>query len=124
MRAEVYHTVTFEAAHYLPKVEVNHKCRRMHGHHYEVIITVYGDVSLKGFVVDYAELDRIFAPLHAKLDHHTLNEVDGLANPTAENLARWIWDRLAPRVAVHPAVSLTAITVKETPSSGVIYKGK
>ena len=44
--------------------------------------------------MDFQEIKDAFAPLHDKLDHRYLNEVDGLGNPTSENLARWIWDRL------------------------------
>ena len=45
--------------------------------------------------MDFQEIKDAFAPLHDQLDHRYLNEVDGLGNPTSENLARWIWDRLA-----------------------------
>ena len=44
--------------------------------------------------MDFQEIKDAFAPLHDQLDHHYLNEVEGLGNPTSENLARWIWDRL------------------------------
>jgi hypothetical protein len=47
-------------------------------------------------VMDFADLRRAFQPLFDQLDHYCLNDIDGLENPTSENLARWIWDRLLP----------------------------
>ena len=71
-----------------------------------------------GWVMDFAEIKAAFAPLHDQLDHHYLNEVEGLGNPTSENLARWVWDRLAV------ALPLSAVVVRETCTSGCIYKGE
>ena len=68
--------------------------------------------------MDFDEITRAFAPLHDQLDHHYLNEVDGLDNPTSENLARWIWGRLAG------ALPLSAVVVRETCTSGCIYRGE
>ena len=55
----------------------------------------------------------------SQLDHHYLNEVEGLENPTSENLTKWIWDRLKPKLQY-----LTSIEVKETCSTGCIYRGE
>lgn len=116
---EVFKTFRIEAAHFLPNVPPEHKCRRMHGHSFRVEIRVEGEVAeAAGWVVDFAELSAAFAPLHAELDHHCLNEVPGLENPTSENLAIWIWDRLEPRVA-----GLVAVSVHETCTSGCRYEG-
>jgi 6-pyruvoyltetrahydropterin/6-carboxytetrahydropterin synthase len=70
-----------------------------------------------GWVMDFADIKEAFAPLHAELDHHYLNEVAGLGNPTSENLARWIWDRLAG------TLPLSRVVVRETRTSGCIYRG-
>ena len=115
---DVFREFGFEAAHRLPNVPDGHKCRRLHGHSYRVEVRVRGDVDpVSGMVIDFAEIKAAFAPLDDQLDHRYLNEVDGLENPTAENLARWIWTRL---VAVLP---LTQVIVRETCTSGVAYTG-
>lgn len=109
-----------EAAHRLPHVPAGHKCARMHGHSFKVEIHVEGEVDRElGWVMDYAELKAAFQPLYDQLDHHCLNDVAGLENPTSENLAAWIWDRLKPRLPL-----LSRIVVHETCTSGCTYAGR
>jgi 6-pyruvoyltetrahydropterin/6-carboxytetrahydropterin synthase len=116
---EIWKEFNFEAAHLLPNVAEDHKCRRLHGHSFRVEIRVAGPVGAEsGWVRDFADLDEVWRPLHEVLDHRYLNEVDGLDNPTSEMLARWIWDRLAPRLA-----DLDAVTVRETCTAGCTYRG-
>ncbi len=92
---DLFADFTFEAAHRLPNVPPGHKCARLHGHSFRVRVTVTGPVDPKlGWVIDFADVKRAFAPLDAKLDHRYLNEVEGLENPTSEVLAQWIWERL------------------------------
>ena len=94
MIATVTRVVTFEAAHWLPHVCAGHKCGRVHGHSYRVTVRVRGEVQTSGpeagMVVDFARIDRV----GRGLDHRTLNEFDGLENPTSELLAEWIIRRL------------------------------
>ena len=71
-----------------------------------------------GWICDFHDLRTAFAPLHAQLDHNYLNEIDGLANPTSELLAKWIWTRLRPALP-----NLCTVIVKETCTSGCIYSG-
>jgi 6-pyruvoyltetrahydropterin/6-carboxytetrahydropterin synthase len=85
---------SFEAAHWLPKVGEYHKCHRMHGHNYEIEVTVDGDVLENGFLIDFWDLDKVVHPLIDKVDHRTLNDIDGLDNPTAELIAGWFCHRL------------------------------
>lgn len=87
-------TFDFDAAHFLPKVADDHKCRRMHGHTYRVEIQCVGELDERGMVVDYAEIAAAWQPLHDLLDHRTLNEVPGLENPTTEVLVGWLLERL------------------------------
>src|SRR2546421_12500234 len=81
---------TFEAAHRLPGVPTGHKCARLHGHSYRLIVHVSGDVDpVTGMVIDFADVKAAVKPLiEAHLDHYYLNEVEGLDNPTSENVAR------------------------------------
>jgi 6-pyruvoyltetrahydropterin/6-carboxytetrahydropterin synthase len=115
---DIFSAFTFEAAHRLPNVPPGHKCARLHGHSFRVEVHVEGDVDpVAGWVMDFGDLKAAFQPLHDLLDHNFLNEVPGLENPTSENLARWIWQRL---VDVLP---LTTVVVRETCTSGCIYRG-
>jgi len=110
----------FEAAHFLPKVPPGHKCARMHGHSYQIEISIEGEVDPeRGWVMDFAEIDEHVVPLVKKLDHQVLNEIEGLTNPTSELLARWCWQQLAPRLP-----GLCEVAVSETPTSRCIYRGK
>ncbi|CCH29405.1 6-carboxytetrahydropterin synthase QueD [Actinosynnema sp. NPDC047251] len=116
---ELFKEFTFEAAHRMPEVPEGHKCGRLHGHSYRVTVRLEGAVEPKaGWVVDFGEVKAAFKPLEERLDHHYLNEVDGLSNPTSENLAVWIWDRLSAALP-----TLSAVTVRETCTSGCTYRG-
>ena len=86
----------FEAAHYLPTFPEGHKCRRMHGHSFKVDVVVEGQVDPdRGYLIDYGTIKELCEPVRRRLDHYLLNEIEGLENPTAESLARWVWERLA-----------------------------
>jgi len=87
----------FSAAHHLPRTKDTHPCHRMHGHNYVVEIEVRGDTfEPNGFCsgVDFKDIDKRVKPLIDQLDHQILN--DFIDNPTAENIAQWFIDRLAP----------------------------
>jgi 6-pyruvoyltetrahydropterin/6-carboxytetrahydropterin synthase len=117
---EICKEFTFEAAHHLPEAPLGHKCSRLHGHSFRVGIHVRAPVAEPaGWVMDFGEIKQAFQPLHERLDHAYLNEVEGLANPTSENLARWIWQRLRPRLP-----HLCQVTVRETATSVCIYRGE
>ena len=115
----VFKEFTFEAAHRLPNVPAEHKCARLHGHSFRVVVFVEGEVGRdSGWVVDFADIERTFAPLHEELDHRYLNEIEGLDNPTSERVAEWIWERLAPSLA-----GLSKVVVRETCTAGVEFRG-
>jgi 6-pyruvoyltetrahydropterin/6-carboxytetrahydropterin synthase len=116
---DIFKTFTIEAAHRLPNVPEGHKCSRLHGHSFRVELRVTGEPGEhSGWVMDFAEIKAAFRPLYEQLDHHYLNEIDGLDNPTSERLAIWIWERLKP---VLPNVS--EVIVHETCTSGCRYSG-
>jgi 6-pyruvoyltetrahydropterin/6-carboxytetrahydropterin synthase len=117
---DIFKVISIEAAHRLPNVPPGHKCERLHGHSYRVEIHVSGRVGHEtGWVIDFADIQKAFQPLYDELDHHYLNEVEGLSNPTSENIARWIWERLQPAL---PALS--KIVIHETCTSGCVYQGR
>lgn len=116
---EIYKEFHFEAAHRLPNVPAGHKCSRLHGHSFLVRLTVSGDApEPSGWVMDFSELKARFKPVLEQLDHYYLNDIPGLDNPTSENISRWIWAQLKPELP-----QLTAVEIKETCSSGCIYRG-
>lgn len=116
---EIWKEFTFEAAHLLPNVPADHKCRRLHGHSFTVRVVVRGEPDPKlGWVMDFADIKSAFDPILQRLDHYYLNDIEGLGNPTAEVLARWIWERLRPRL---PALS--RIEIRETCTAGCSYDG-
>ncbi|MEO7964677.1 MAG: 6-carboxytetrahydropterin synthase QueD [Gemmatimonadaceae bacterium] len=116
---EIFKEFSFEAAHRLPNVPSGHKCARLHGHSFQVRITITGEPGAEtGWILDFAEIKAVVAPLQDRLDHRYLNEIEGLENPTSEVLARWIWDSL---VAGLPGLS--AVEVRETCTTGCVYRG-
>jgi 6-pyruvoyltetrahydropterin/6-carboxytetrahydropterin synthase len=118
--AEIFKEFTFEAAHLLPNIPDGHKCGRLHGHSYRIALHVTGPIEPEsGWLMDFADLKAHFKPLLRRLDHNYLNEIEGLENPTSENLARWIWQHLKPSLT-----GLTQVTVRETCTSGCIYRGE
>jgi 6-pyruvoyltetrahydropterin/6-carboxytetrahydropterin synthase len=126
---DIFRVFQVEAAHFLPNVPEGHKCARLHGHSFRIEVHVSGPVGEQdGWVMDFADLRRIFQPLFDQLDHHCLNEIEGLENPTSENLAKWIWQRLKvgfqggdPGEANQK--KLSKIVVQETCNAGCIYHG-
>jgi len=116
---EIFKAFTLESAHRLPNVPAGHKCARVHGHSFRVEIHVSGPVDGHlGWVMDFADVKAAFDPLYRQLDHHYLNDVPGLENPTSENLAKWIWQKLEPTLP-----QLSAVVVHETCTSGARYTG-
>ncbi len=110
----------FDSAHRLPAVASEHSCSRLHGHTYTLEVEVKGRVDPeKGWLMDYDALKRAVKPLVAELDHHTLNEAEGLTNTTAEELAVWFWNRLKPRLPM-----LSRVSVSETPTTRCDYYGE
>ncbi len=109
----------FEAAHRLPNLPDGHKCGRLHGHSFRFRVDVNMAVDpVSGWTMDFGDLDALCRPLVEKLDHFYLNEIEGLENPTSENLAIWIWQRLAPVIP-----GLHAISVRETCRNECTYYG-
>jgi len=116
---EIYKTLRFDAAHRLTGVPATHKCSAMHGHGFEVEIHLKGEVDPQtGFVMDFGDLAKVCEPVLEQLDHAILNEIEGLENPTSENMSVWLWNILKPQLPL-----LCQLVIKETATSGCIYRG-
>lgn len=119
MTTTLFKDFQFEAAHYLPCVPAGHKCGRLHGHSFTVRLEITGKVDPQvGWVMDFADLKKVFKPTLDSLDHHYLNEIPGLDNPTSEVLAQWIWNKTKPQLPL-----LSAVYIKETCTAGCVYRG-
>lgn len=116
---DIYKDFTIEAAHRLPNVPDGHKCKRLHGHSFLIRVWLSGDIGEQsGWLIDFSDVKKAFMPIFNQLDHNYLNDIKGLENPTSENLAIWIWRELKPSLP-----ELSAVEIKETCTSGCIYRG-
>ena len=136
MRVTVSRKAHFNAAHRLYRKdwsdEMNNrvfgKCNNpnFHGHNYELIVSVTGNINPEtGYVIDIKDLaDIIYQEVEVKFDHKNLNldvpEFQDL-NPTAENIAVVIWNKIRPRIASEKDLE---VTLYETPRNFVTYKGE
>lgn len=106
----------FEAAHFI----YNHpgKCRNLHGHSYQLFVSVEGTPDpATGMIIDFDDLGQVVtARVLSRLDHRFLNDLIPLS--TAENIAAWIWNELAPELP-----GLVQVEVYETADNCVIHRG-
>ena len=116
----IFKDFSFDSAHFLPKVPEGHKCRALHGHTYRLRVSIKGSPATgTGWLIDFTVLKKKVTDVLEPLDHHCLNDVPGLENPTCELLAVWIWPRLQE---VLP--DLARIELYETATCGVVYDGE
>ena len=110
----------FHAARKLTLVDTDHPCYQLHGHTFSVVVELSGDIDpSKGWVVDFYDIDRIYKDeIHTLLDHKYLNDIKELSNPTTEHIAKWIWNKIQPKLS-----GLTGVTVSEGPSYSCTYRG-
>jgi len=110
--------ILLQTAHFLPYVPETHKCRRLHGHNFGLWISI----KVSSFDTETSEiidhLDICCADIKSKLDHCILNEIQGLSNPTSENITLWIHRKLT-------AMSLNVFNIFciETQASAACYHG-
>ncbi len=107
---------TFAAAHRLPRYDG--PCSRLHGHNYRFFVGLEGDVDPRsGMVADFGDVKRaVQEHVLARVDHRDLNAV--LENPTAENIARWVFETLSPHLP-----GLAEVRLFEIPGCCVVYRG-
>ena len=116
----IYKDFLFEAAHYLPGAAPGTPNARIHGHSFRARVVIDGEPNADtGVVFHFDDLAKAIAETQDALDHRMLNEVDGLATPTLERIAVWIWNRLANSV---PGLAEIEVS-RDSCHEGVIYTG-
>jgi 6-pyruvoyltetrahydropterin/6-carboxytetrahydropterin synthase len=116
---DIFRIFHLQCARRLPALPDSHPCARLHGHSFEVELSVSGDLDpTLGWVLDFADLEAAWRPIHAALDHRYLNDIAGLDNPTSEHIAMWLWLRLKPALP-----GLSQVKVMETHDSGSVFRG-
>lgn len=116
----------FESAHYLPEMPEGHKCRRLHGHSFQMEVNVMGDIHPKtGLLMDFGDIKALVKPYVQMLDHWCINEVGErekitlLQNPTSENLAQWFFETLEPQLP-----GLYSVIIHETCTTRCEYRAQ
>lgn len=118
-RVELFREYTFDAARRLTALPAGHKCGRLHGHTFLLRVWVGGELDAKtGMLIDFADVDAALRPVLDALDHHDLNELPGLENPTTEHVAMWIWARAKAALP-----RMTRIELRESATAGVVITG-
>jgi 6-pyruvoyltetrahydropterin/6-carboxytetrahydropterin synthase len=115
--------VDFEAAHRL--ADYPGKCNRLHGHNWKVEVIVAGDTLDKlGMLIDFRELKAQVNKVIETLDHYYLNEIEPFktVNPTAENIAKYIYEQLGDQFAATPNITVNQVRVWESPNSAAVYR--
>ena len=116
----IYKKYYFDSAHFMPDFDKGHDYNNIHGHSYEVIISLENKLGKdQKWFMNYDDLDNIVKPLIKILDHKILNKIEGLENPTSENLAKWFWNRIQIKTQ-----TLKQIEIIRPRIGGCIYKGE
>jgi 6-pyruvoyltetrahydropterin/6-carboxytetrahydropterin synthase len=114
--------VSFDAAHYLP--DYKGKCHNLHGHHWVVEVGLEGPVDSTGMVVDFTWIKKVLETQAVKkFDHKLVNDI--LPNPTAENIAVYLYDKIDQEWCQGPTgnARLAYVRVWETEDSMAEYRG-
>jgi 6-pyruvoyltetrahydropterin/6-carboxytetrahydropterin synthase len=120
MKVTLHKNFEFAAAQALPCFPKGHKCGRLHGHTFHVKVSVSGPVDPQtGLFYDHAVISEKTKPLIEMLDHSYLNDIEGLSNPTIENVCAWFWQKLENQLP-----GLCEITVYETEHASCTYRGE
>ncbi len=98
------------------------KCEKLHGHTYTLVVILEGEPDEEGLIMDFSELKKVVKEeILNVLDHSYINDV--IEQPTAENIAIWVWKRLEKRLK-GPNRRLYEVQIWETEENGVIYRGE
>jgi 6-pyruvoyltetrahydropterin/6-carboxytetrahydropterin synthase len=117
MKFELRQQFQIESARFLPNLPPTHPCAQMHGHSFVLTLRWVGNKDAKiGWVRDYHEVSEMMTPLLKQLDHQVLNNVPGLENPTSENLAEWLYEKIKAKLP-----ELIQVGVAETATTECLY---
>jgi 6-pyruvoyltetrahydropterin/6-carboxytetrahydropterin synthase len=103
------------------------KCENVHGHNYRVQVTAEGErLNSIGLLVDFVELKRVVRQVVDGLDHQFINDLEPFTevNPSAENIAKYFYDRVMEGIDLGSEVSVRISQVKiwETDTSIAVYR--
>ncbi len=115
---------SFSAAHLL--ADIGGKCEELHGHNFKVEITVAAEkLNDIGILVDFRFLKQVLEDILEDIDHKHLNNLSVFAglNPTAENIAKYIFEKMDPRVKT-AGVNMTRVKIWESENAAVTYSLK
>ena len=117
---KIYRTYRAHCARYIPTLDDGHVCKEMHGHTFNIIVSIDGPINEKtGFVMDFFDLDKIVKKeVISIIDHKVLNDIDGLPNPSTEHLAIFVWNKLVNQID-----HLSTIAISEDKGTGTEYSG-
>jgi 6-pyruvoyltetrahydropterin/6-carboxytetrahydropterin synthase len=116
-KVELKQHFRIESARHLPHLPEGHPCKKMHGHSFRLTLVLSGPVHEKtGWFMDYHLISEKMRPLLQRLDHQVLNEIQGLENPTTENLCIWLFAEVKKILP-----ELTRVSVSETPDTECSY---
>jgi 6-pyruvoyltetrahydropterin/6-carboxytetrahydropterin synthase len=116
----IYKEFRFEAAHFLPSAAPRSPNARVHGHSFRARVTIEGTPNPEtGYIFHFDELAHAMEEARDALDHRFLNEIDGLAAPTLERIAIWLWNRLQNRLPGLAEIEIARDSCQE----GCIYAG-
>jgi 6-pyruvoyltetrahydropterin/6-carboxytetrahydropterin synthase len=114
---------TFAAGHALRNYKG--KCENVHGHNYRVRVTIAGEqLDSTGLLVDFVDIKRLMGGAIEYLDHRFINDLAPFdeINPSAENIAKYFYDRLSAGMNNEAPVRISEIRVWETDTSSAVYR--
>jgi 6-pyruvoyltetrahydropterin/6-carboxytetrahydropterin synthase len=114
---------TFAAGHALRNYRG--KCENVHGHNYRVEITIQGEqLDETGLLVDFLEVKRVMGGAIEYLDHRFINDLPPFdqINPSAENIAKYFYDRVSTGLKTGVDVRIAEVRVWETDTSSAVYR--
>jgi 6-pyruvoyltetrahydropterin/6-carboxytetrahydropterin synthase len=114
----------FSSGHYLR--DYHGKCENPHGHNYRVLVTLIGEeLEPNGLLLDFKVLKQVLRPTVQYLDHNMINDLEPFTtvNPSAENLAKYFFDRTAAELhdMTNGRVRVKDCTIWETDTSFARY---
>jgi 6-pyruvoyltetrahydropterin/6-carboxytetrahydropterin synthase len=114
---------TFAAGHALRNYKG--KCENVHGHNYRVRITMQGDqLDSTGLLVDFLDVKQLIGAVVDYLDHNFINDLPpfDLLNPSAENIAKYFYDRVSGGLKSEVPVRVAEVRIWETDTSSAVYR--